>query len=56
MSGSWKGTKKLLGYSMGKEKEELGYSEGAPLKKSISTGGLIGSYVNLSCLRTSLIL
>ena len=38
--GSWgKGTKKLLGLKDGGE----GYSEGAPLKKSVSTGGFIGS-------------
>ena len=38
--GSWgKGTKKLFGL---KEAED-GYSEGAPLKKSVSTGGFIGS-------------
>ncbi len=47
MSGSWKGTKKLLGYSTAsskeKEREDAGYSEGAPLKKSVSTGGFIGA-------------
>ena len=51
MSGSWKGTKKLLGYSTSasREKEmekvdaDQGYSEGAPLKKSVSTGGFIGA-------------
>ena len=43
MSGSWKGTKKLLGYSDTKEKDLGGYNEGAPLKKSVSTGGFIGS-------------
>ena len=38
--GSWgKGTKKLFGV---KDRED-GYSEGAPLKKSVSTGGFIGS-------------
>ncbi|ORY24673.1 hypothetical protein BCR39DRAFT_600416 [Naematelia encephala] len=45
MSGSWKGTKKLLGvssFAKDKEKEEP-YGEGAPLKKSVSTGGFIGS-------------
>ena len=46
MSGSWRGTKKLLGYSIGakeKERDEVGYTEGAPLKKSVSTGGFIGA-------------
>ena len=40
--GSWgKGTKKLFGV---KEREGgAGYAEGAPLKKSVSTGGFIGS-------------
>ena len=38
--GSWsKGTKKLLGMKT----EGEAYSEGAPLKKSISTGGFIGA-------------
>ena len=35
--GSWKGTKKLLGM------KEDAYTEGSPLKKSVSTGGFIGS-------------
>ncbi|WVR05651.1 hypothetical protein IAU60_002673 [Kwoniella sp. DSM 27419] len=47
MGSSWKGTKKLLSgknpVSSSKDKEEPTYSAGAPLKKSVSTGGLIGS-------------
>lgn len=54
MSGSWKGTKKLLGYSASREKEDAGYSEGAPLKKSVSTGGFIGAWVVLSLEQASL--
>ncbi|RXK42570.1 hypothetical protein M231_00124 [Tremella mesenterica] len=44
VSGSWKGTKKLLlvGGSSSTSKDE-GYASGAPLKKSVSTGGLMGS-------------
>jgi hypothetical protein len=39
---SWKGTKSLL--TTGKlPKEGETYSSGAPLKKSVSTGGFIGS-------------
>lgn len=42
---SWKGTKRLL--TTGKlptksESDTEGYSSGAPLKKSISTGGMTG--------------
>lgn len=37
----WRGTKKLLG--MKEDKKEDVYTEGAPLKKSVSTGGLMGS-------------
>ena len=37
----WRGTMKLLG--MKEEKKEEGYTEGAPLKKSVSTGGFTGS-------------
>lgn len=37
----WRGTMKLLG--MKEERKEEGYTEGAPLKKSISTGGFTGS-------------
>lgn len=39
MNLGWKETKKLL---TGKSGDE-GYDDGAPLKKSISTGGFIGS-------------
>lgn len=45
---SWKGTKSLLTTGKlpkGSEKEEDGYSSGIPLKKSVSTGGMIGRYV-----------
>jgi hypothetical protein len=43
MGGWTKGTKKLLGISAEKEKKDDGYTEGAPLKKSSSTGGFIGA-------------
>ncbi|OCF43218.1 hypothetical protein I317_02926 [Kwoniella heveanensis CBS 569] len=53
MGSSWKGTKKLLSgknpvsskeKEKDKEKEDLSaYGAGAPLKKSVSTGGFIGS-------------
>ncbi|WVQ97019.1 hypothetical protein IAU59_004129 [Kwoniella sp. CBS 9459] len=51
MGSSWKGTKKLLSgknpvSTKEKEKEkddQSGYGAGAPLKKSVSTGGFIGS-------------
>jgi hypothetical protein len=49
MGGWTKGTKKLLGLKEDKDKEE-GYTEGAPLKKSSSTGGFVGSYVSPSAL------
>lgn len=39
----WKGTKKILTMGLIGDDEDEGYSNGAPLKKSISTGGLIGS-------------
>ena len=42
----WTGTKKLLKAASGEREESLGYSSGAPLKKSISTGGFIGRQVN----------
>lgn len=38
----WKGTKKILTMGLIGDEEE-GYSEGAPLKKSVSTGGFVGS-------------
>ena len=53
MSSSWKVSKKiltvgLLDDSKDKEKEkETAYGGGMPLKKSVSTGGMIGSYVYL---------
>ena len=40
VAGSWKGTKKLL---VGGSNKEEPYMSGAPLKKSVSTGGFIGS-------------
>lgn len=40
VAGSWKGTKKLL---VGGSSKEEPYASGAPLKKSVSTGGFIGS-------------
>ncbi|WWC68419.1 uncharacterized protein I206_102346 [Kwoniella pini CBS 10737] len=50
LGSSWKGTKKLLtgknpmSSTKDKEKDDvLGYGQGAPLKKSVSTGGFIGS-------------
>ncbi|WVQ85359.1 hypothetical protein IAT38_007524 [Cryptococcus sp. DSM 104549] len=45
MGSSWKGTKKLLsGKNPVKEKEKEGaYDQGAPLQKSVSTGGFIGA-------------
>lgn len=43
MSGSWRGTKKLLGYSAKEKEESTAYNDGAPLKKSVSTGGFIGA-------------
>lgn len=39
----WKGTKKILTMGLMGDDEEEGYSNGAPLKKSVSTGGFIGS-------------
>lgn len=38
----WKGTKKILTMGLIGDEEE-GYANGAPLKKSVSTGGFIGS-------------
>jgi hypothetical protein len=38
----WKGTKKILTMGLIGDEEE-GYADGAPLKKSVSTGGFIGS-------------
>lgn len=39
---SWKGTKKILTMGLIGDEEE-NYADGAPLKKSVSTGGFIGS-------------
>ncbi|WWC60529.1 uncharacterized protein I303_103103 [Kwoniella dejecticola CBS 10117] len=50
LGSSWKGTKKLLtgknpmSSTKDKDKDEImSYGQGAPLKKSVSTGGFIGS-------------
>lgn len=38
----WRGTKKLLGLKKDEKEKDEAYTEGAPLKKSVSTGGFIG--------------
>lgn len=40
---SWKGTKKILTMGLIGDDEGDAYADGAPLKKSVSTGGFIGS-------------
>jgi hypothetical protein len=40
---SWKGTKKILTMGLIGDGDEEVYADGAPLKKSVSTGGFIGS-------------
>lgn len=49
---SWKGTKKVLTLGLIGDEDEEGYSNGAPLKKSVSTGGMMGAYVLLVSRRT----
>lgn len=43
MGSTWKGTKKGTLKLLGMKDEKEGYTEGAPLKKSASTGGFTAS-------------